>query len=393
MPVKVRDVLNLKLMSSYRIVAGHKGLDKEVRRINFFDCQLQDDEIDNKLVMPNDFFITSFYIYKNSIDEMKKIIEFYINTKSSGVCIINEYIQDIPDEIKKIADNNRFPVIFIDTNVPYAEIIRITTEMILLEKIELISELLIDKLMNTNINKEEIKDLALKINGEFKNFYVVLSISHLTLDKDNLESMVNDLNRNYDFKALKYKHHLIIIVNFDKESMLKANISYIRSVMDKYGNNCIIGVSNTFSNIDEFNIAIKQAESASDMSDIINKDVIFYKNLNVYKLLYPLKDNRELKEYYSEIIEPLIEYDKYYNSNLIETIESFIENDGNYKKTAEELYLHENTVRFRILKAQKILDLEDNYIQFIEQIYIGLKIKNILNKREKLLKKELQKKY
>lgn len=386
MPVKVRDVLNLKLMSSYRIVAGHKGLDKEIRRINFFDCQLHDDEIDNKLVMPNDFFITSFYIYKNSIDEMKKIIEFYINTKSSGVCIINEYIQDIPDEIKKIADNNRFPVIFIDTNVPYAEIISITTEMILLEKIELISELLIDKLLNTNVNKEEIKDLALKINGEFKKFYVALYISHLTLDKDNLKSMVNDLNRNYDFKALKYKHYLIIIVNFDKESMLNTHISYIRRVMDKYGNDFIIGVSNTFSNIDEFNIAIEQAKSASDMSDIINKDVIFYKNLNVYKLLYPLRDSRELKEYYSEIIEPLIEYDKDYNSNLIETIESFIENDGNYKKTAEELYLHENTVRFRILKAQKILDLEDNYIQFIEQIYIGLKIKNILNKREKIKK-------
>ena len=74
MPVKVRDVLNLKLMSSYRIVAGHKGLDKEIRRINFTDCQLEDDKIDNKLVMANDFFITSFYIYKNSIDEMKKII-------------------------------------------------------------------------------------------------------------------------------------------------------------------------------------------------------------------------------------------------------------------------------------------------------------------------------
>ena len=251
--------------------------------------------------------------------------------------------------------------------------------MILLEKIELVSEYLIDKLINTNINKEEVKDLALKINSKFKNFYVVLSISHhLTPNKDNLESMINGLNTNYDFKVLKYKYHLIIIMNFDKESILKSNINYIRSVMDKYVNNYIIGISNTLSNIDEFNIAIKQANFANDMSDIINKDIIFYKNLNVYKLLYPLKNNRELKEYYSEIIGPLIEYDKYYNSNLIETIESFIENDGNYKKTSEELYLHENTVRFRILKAQKILDLEDNYIQFIGQIYIGLKIKNIL---------------
>lgn len=387
MAVKVRDILKLELMSSYRIVAGHKGLDKEIKRINFTDCPLNE-ESDMYLLMSNDFFINSFYTLKNSTEDMKKVIEFYIKMKSSGVCIIDEYLHDIPEEIKKIANENKFPVIFIDTNVQYAEIIRLVTEMILLEKIGLISESLIDKLLDPGTSKREIKSLALKINGEFRNYYIVMNVGNLNIDNDAYEQLMGSINRNQNFKALSYKRHMIIILNFDLESMAKTNINYIKSMLEKYSTDHIIGVSNTFSNMEDFNVAVRQAKSANEVSDVINKNIILYKELNVYKLLYLLKDTRELKEYYSEIIEPLAEYDKHYNLNLLETLESYIENDGDYEKTAESLYLHENTIRYRILKAKKILNLENNNIQFIEQVYIGLKINTILNKKDKALKKQ-----
>lgn len=391
MSVKVRDILKLELMSSYRIVAGHKGLDKEIKRINFTDCPLNE-EYDVNLSMPKDFYINSFYTLKNNTEDMKKMIEFYIKTKSSGVCIIDEYLHDIPEEIKKVANDNRFPIIFIDTSVQYGEIIRVITEMILLERIELISESLIDKLLDPGVNKKEVKSLALKVNGEFRNYYMVLYIGGLNLDRAGCEQLMGSLNRNQNIKALSYKHHMVIILNFDLENMDKTNIGYVKSSFEKYGTDYIIGVSNTFSNPEDLNVAMRQAKSANEMSNAINKNVILYKELNVYKLLYPLKDTRELLEYQEEIIEPLIEYDKRYNSNLLETIESYIENDCDYEKTAESLYLHENTVRYRILKAKKLLNLENSHIQFIEQVHIGLKINMILNKKDKGWRKHIQEK-
>ncbi|HWQ79221.1 MAG TPA: PucR family transcriptional regulator ligand-binding domain-containing protein [Anaerovoracaceae bacterium] len=384
MPVKVRDILKLELMSSYRIVAGSKGLDKEIGRINFTDCPL-DEEYDVNLCMANDFYINSFYTLKNSTEAIKKMIEFYISTKSSGVFIIDEYLHDIPEQVKKVANDHKFPVIFIDTSVQYGEIIRIVTEMILLEKIEVISESLIDRLLDQNISKNEIINLALKINGEFRNYYVVMNIS-LNNDYSGYEQLKSSLDKKRNFKILKYKRHLIVILNFDLDSMAKTNINYISSILEKCSKNYIVGVSNTFTNMEEFNVAVRQAISANEMSDIINNNVIMYKELNVYKLLYLLKDTRELREYQAEIIDPLVEYDKRYNSNLLETIESYIENDGDYEKMAKSLYLHENTVRYRIQKAKKILNLE-NHIQFIEQVYIGLKINMILKKKEKIKKK------
>lgn len=50
----------------------------------------------------------------------------------------------------KFADKHSFPVIFIDTAVPYVEIIKTTMKMILLDQTGKISEIRIDRLIDKN---------------------------------------------------------------------------------------------------------------------------------------------------------------------------------------------------------------------------------------------------
>ena len=76
---------------------------------------------------------------------------------------------------------------------------------------------------------------------------------------------------------------------------------------------------------------------------------------------------------------PLKEYDQYYNSDIIHTVEVYLENNGDYKKTAQILHQHENTVRYRILKAKKLIDLENEHLKFIEQVSLALKMDKIMN--------------
>jgi len=106
---------------------------------------------------------------------------------------------------------------------------------------------------------------------------------------------------------------------------------------------------------------------------------VFYKDLNVYKVLYPIRSSRHLMEFYREVFLPLKEYDEYYNSDIIKTVGAYLDNNGEYKKTAQQMHQHENTVRYRILKAKKLLDLENEHIRFIEQISLALKIDKIMN--------------
>jgi len=92
-----------------------------------------------------------------------------------------------------------------------------------------------------------------------------------------------------------------------------------------------------------------------------------------------LKDSDILKDFYSDIFNPLIgteaSGDKY---ELINTIEAYLSCDGDYKKAASLINQHENTIRYRISKAKRLLNLENDNFKFIEQVSIALKIKNLI---------------
>lgn len=377
MSVRVEDLLELKLFESARVFAGKKGLKNEIKRVNFSDCPILDDILDHEIVMSGDFFINSLYIVKDNYDEMKKLFEFYVKTGSAGVCIIDEYMNELPNEIKEFADRNNYPILFIDTNIPYGEIIKTTTEMILLETIYTISEMRIDRLLNESLEDEEVLSLAMRMNGVFVKYYSALYISFKNFSKRNLSFIRNEISNNYEFESLAYKNNIVVILNFNKQVMFESYINYIIKIIEKHGENFRIGISNVFTNKKDFNYCIKEAFNATEISEIIKEKVVYYKDLSIYKLIYPIKNSRTVKDFYKETIVPLIEYDKYYNSDILETVEKYIKYDGNYKETASDLDQHENTVRYRILKAKKLLGMEDSHFKFIEQISIGLKINKI----------------
>jgi len=379
MSVKVKDLLELKLFSSAEVIAGNVGLENEIKRINFSDCPIPDDEIEKKLVLAGDFFIDSLYIVMDDMEKMKNVFEFYVRNRSAGICVINEFVKLIPEEIKDFANKNNFPIIIIDGDVPYAEIIRTTTEMILLEQIDTISEMRIDRLLDPNISKDEIILISSQVNGVFKNLYSVLYIHSEEFKEKNLNSIRLTLSNNYDFEALKYRDGMILILNYDKSFMLNAHLDYIKMIIEMENKEYTIGISNNFSKREEFNFAIRQSLNAYELAPIINKSIVYYKDLNLFKILYPLRHSIYIKEFYDEIFVPLAEYDKYYKSDMLRTLEIYLQNDGDFKKTAQHLHQHENTIRYRILKAKKILDLENDNIKFIEQVSLAIKIDKVIN--------------
>ena len=379
MSVTVKDVLSLDLFNNAIVVAGKNGLNNEVKRINFTDCPFPDDILDCGLVEKGDLFINSLYIAKEDDEKLLEFFKYFVICESAGTFIITEFLSSLPQNIIDFCNKYNLPAVFVDPKVPYATIIKDTMEMVLVDQWNTINEMKVDKLLDKNITKDEIIKLARFLNKNFKKYYACAFINLSSLSADKIKLINSILKNNQDFNIITYNSGIFIIINFDKIRTFDTVIPYIESIVNNYISKYKIGVSNIFSDIEKFDECIHQSLSAYDISHIINNTTVYYKNLNIYKLLYPIKDNDYLKDFYNDIIVPLINYDNDYKSDLINTIERYLENDGDYKKTAADLNQHENTVRYRILKAKKILDMENNNFKFIEQISVGLKIKHLLD--------------
>lgn len=89
--------------------------------------------------------------------------------------------------------------------------------------------------------------------------------------------------------------------------------------------------------------------------------IFFYRDQGIYTLLSHVDDSRILDTYMEEKIGKLLQADELNDGNLSETLENYLNCSCNAKKTAEEMFLHRNTLNYRLKKIREILgcDLEN----------------------------------
>jgi hypothetical protein len=78
--------------------------------------------------------------------------------------------------------------------------------------------------------------------------------------------------------------------------------------------------------------------------------ILAFEETGAYRLLLSAmsEDPAELQRFYAETVEPLVAYDEQYETELVQTVEAFLEADGNVAGTAQRLFTHRHTIRYRL---------------------------------------------
>ena len=66
------------------------------------------------------------------------------------------------------------------------------------------------------------------------------------------------------------------------------------------------------------------------------------------------EDPAELQRFYAETVEPLVAYDEQYETDLVQTVEAFLDADGNVAGTAQRLFTHRHTIRYRLERVREL---------------------------------------
>ena len=103
---------------------------------------------------------------------------------------------------------------------------------------------------------------------------------------------------------------------------------------------------------DSYKEAVEALETIhfKDQSKLIQ----FYQPKQFKELLRLLPAN-DLEDYYSQTLEGLLQYDKKDRSILLETLETYLNSNCQISETAKQLFVHRNTVIYRIEKCEELL--------------------------------------
>ena len=131
----------------------------------------------------------------------------------------------------------------------------------------------------------------------------------------------------------------------------------------EYGMDLRIGVGNSKAYLDEVKKSRNEASAALRAAEVsgLKGKIFFYRDQGIYTLLSHVDDTRILDTYVEEKLGKLLQADELNDGNLSETLENYLNCSCNVKKTAEEMFLHRNTLNYRLKKIREILgcDLEN----------------------------------
>jgi hypothetical protein len=105
-----------------------------------------------------------------------------------------------------------------------------------------------------------------------------------------------------------------------------------------------------------------------------------FEQTGAYRLLLSaMSENpRELQRFYAETVEPLVAYDEQYETELVRTLETFLDADGNVAGTAQRLFTHRHTIYYRLERVRELSGLDVASSDGREKLSLGLKAMRVL---------------
>ena len=108
--------------------------------------------------------------------------------------------------------------------------------------------------------------------------------------------------------------------------------------------------------------------------------VLAFEETGAYRLLLPAmsEDPAELQRFFAETVEPLVTYDEQYDTDLVQTLETFLDADANVAGTAARLFTHRHTIRYRLERVRDLTGLDVASTDGREKLGLGLKAMRVL---------------
>ncbi len=145
--------------------------------------------------------------------------------------------------------------------------------------------------------------------------------------------------------------------NIETKHIEKLALSIADTLSGEFYTSVSIGIGTTVSSVKELAKSFKEAQAALEVGKVFDTDktIVSYDNLGIARLIYQLPTTlceSFLKEVFKKgSIQSL-------DQETLMTIQKFFENDLNVSKTADKLFVHRNTLVYRLEKIKRTTGLD-----------------------------------
>lgn len=244
----------------------------------------------------------------------------------------------------------------------------------------------LEGLLAGTLPPKEIERLASRLDHNTEPPHAVMTLAWIGATRPSLrrlETTINWLLRNHPRPALVHIYgdqHICVFQSLKSEEDMESAHEFARRLLEQidaeYTDAHLIGgISGPAMNLTQWPTVYRQALQAMQLGQRLQMNqVVDFDSLGIYRLLGRLESIPEVVEFTDQVIGPLVRYDEQHRSALVQTIDAYFTHHGNISQTAESLFIHRNTLLYRLDRIQELTGHNLNQANMRLALQLALKL-------------------
>lgn len=130
----------------------------------------------------------------------------------------------------------------------------------------------------------------------------------------------------------------------------------------------LIGIGNTYHSLKMVGKSFKEANTALSIAKKFDRKgaIVFFDDVGMHRILSMMPNTQDIRDFCKDFLSDLINFDADKGNVLLETLHNYLLCNCSIKETAQKMFLHPNTVAYRVKKIKQIIkyDLESAEFKF-----------------------------
>lgn len=335
------------------------------------------EEIDFIQLLHGDELVFNSGLSYRSEEWLKTYITELNKVHAGGLVLSLRENREFSQEIIDYCNAIHFPIFSASWETPYIDVMRLFAEILL--KNEQRETNLITAFKNAIFypQNEELYRSHFERNGFFRNMsYTVAMLSCHAYDSSSGNEKLIKIE-----KSLRYMFkNVIVYEEKGRLTILTAGcpVAQIQGEFQKVCQddaNVYVGIGTMATHMGDIYRSYENAHTAYELTKTaIPKNLLTYDELGIYKILADVKEKSIYPAFTQEILGKLLEYDAKNQTNYMEILEAYFENDCSVVNTSRALYCHKNTLTYKLNKIKEVLGYDilsnENRTKIMVAIYI-----------------------
>lgn len=360
---QLNNVLNMK--------AGVTGIKNTIRWMYFADCLqcVKNEYHVEDYIHGGEFVVLTNPDVTEDKNKLMVLITSMVDYEISALGI-NE--GQILPELIEYCNKEGLPLFELPEKFPLVDLSQILCKRLVLEENnrnleeQVFASILDAEHLNRDSVLEQAQFLGIDLTGSFCVVEFVFGKIHQD-SKDLLstgQEIRNIINMEFSFYSgsvlvMPQTGSVLALVSTDRISDdIKLVLNRIIENADKEHHITLkAGIGSSVEYLEDVKTSRREAAEAVKVASLSDTEerLFFYKEQGIYTFISKVTDSRFLDDYVAKNIGKLIDADEINNGSLCETLASFLNHNCNVKETAQSLFIHRNTLNYRLNKIKELL--------------------------------------